>query len=115
MANLTITAMPPEGEQPMNPTDTRETRPGRKSAPLPEGDRLPPAPLGNRPATTAERLLDLERMREQINENISFICQIGALRGSSTESKDKAVASFHHCMCVLERQLARILDELRLG
>jgi hypothetical protein len=54
-------------------------------------------------------------MREQINGNISFICQVGTLRGTSTESKDKAVADFHEWMAVLEHQLSRILDELRLG
>jgi hypothetical protein len=106
--------MPPEGEHPMTPADTRKKRPGQRSAPVRDSDRLP-GPLGSRPSTTEERLLDLERMRVQINENISFICQIGALRGSSTEAKDKAVANFHEWMSVLERHLARVLDELRLG
>jgi hypothetical protein len=101
----------------MKPAEPRDNGPERSSVPVRPSGRLPcaaPRP-GWRASTTQERLIDLERMREQINGYTSFICQIASLRGTSIESKENAVADFHDWMAVLERQLARIHDELRLG
>jgi hypothetical protein len=101
----------------MNPPESRDNCTERISVPVRQSGRLPcaaPRP-GWRPSTTQERLLDLERMREQINGYTAFICQVASLRGTSIESKENAVAAFHEWMAVLEGQLARIHDELRFG
>ena len=81
--------------------------------------KLPPislrAPLGRAPFTTDEAIQNIESMRERINGYIQFMSQVGSLKGTSAEAKEKAVAAFHERMIVLERQLGRIHDDLREG
>jgi hypothetical protein len=80
------------------------------------GPRAPlTPPLGGPWLTTEERLRDIERMREQINAYALFVCQVGSLKGSSLEAKEKAITAFHERMVVLERQLGHIVEEQRLG
>jgi hypothetical protein len=74
-----------------------------------------PAPLGRLPFNTDEAIQNIESMRERINGYIQFMSQVGSLKGTSAEAKEKAVAAFHERMIVLERQLGRIHDDLREG
>jgi hypothetical protein len=54
-------------------------------------------------------------MRERVNGYVQYLSQISSLRGTSAEAKEKAVAEFHDRMTILERQLGRIDEALRLG
>jgi hypothetical protein len=65
--------------------------------------------------TTAERLRLIEGMGKRIGGYVQFMCEVGNLNGVSAEAKEKAVAVFFERMTVLERQLGRIQEELRLG
>jgi hypothetical protein len=62
----------------------------------------------------AERLQHIEAMGQRINGYIQFIAQVSALSGTSTEAKERAVTAFYERMVLLERQLGRIQENLRL-
>ena len=64
--------------------------------------------------TTAERLLRIQAMGQRITSYVQYMCQVGDLKGSSTEATEKAVSAFYDQMVVLERQLALIHDEFKL-
>ena len=66
------------------------------------------------PLTMEERLHRMEAMRIRIDGYIQFMCQIVSLTGTSAEVKERAVTLFYEQMVVVERQLGRIHDELRL-
>jgi hypothetical protein len=65
--------------------------------------------------TTQQRLEAIEEMRKRVNEYVEFMRGAEALRGTSAEAKEAAVAAFYERMTVLERQLGRISEGLRLG
>ena len=67
------------------------------------------------PPTTDERLRDIAAMGERIRGYVQFMCQVGSLAGTSAEAKATAVAAFLERLTVLERQLGRIQEDLRLG
>jgi hypothetical protein len=67
------------------------------------------------PATTEERLHRIAVMGQQITGHVQFVCGVGTLGGASAEAKEKAVLAFYERLVVLERQLGRVVDELRLG
>ena len=69
----------------------------------------------NAPRTTEECLRDIEALGQRINGYVAFMGQVGSLGGTSAEAKDKAITAFHERLTVLERQLARIHEDLRLG
>jgi hypothetical protein len=73
------------------------------------GARLAP------PETTEERLHRIEVTGQMITGHVEFMPGVGTLGGASAEAKEKAVRAFYERLTALERQLARILDELRLG
>jgi hypothetical protein len=77
----------------------------------------PIAPWLTPPCTTDERLRRIEAMLRQIDGYVQFMCAVEPLpqHGSSTEARERAVAAFYDRMVILERQLARIQEELRLG
>ena len=43
------------------------------------------------------------------------MCHAGTLDGTSAEAKERAVTAFYERLLVVERQLGRIQDDLRLG
>jgi len=67
------------------------------------------------PLTTESRLECIEALAEKIEGYIRFMCTAGSLSGTSNEAKEKAVIAFYERMVVLERQLGRIQEDLRLG
>jgi hypothetical protein len=67
------------------------------------------------PLTTEQRLRLIEALGQRINGHVQFMCAVGSLNGTSAEAKDNAVAAFHERLAILEVQLARIQEELRLG
>jgi len=76
---------------------------------------LPPRAAADAPRTTEERLRDIEALSQRISGYVQFMAQVGSLGGTSAEAKDKAIAAFHERLTVLERQLAHIHEDLRLG
>jgi hypothetical protein len=67
------------------------------------------------PASTEEHLRRIEAAGERINGHVRFMCAVGTLSGTSEEAKARAVAAFDEQMALLERELGRIAEELRLG
>ncbi len=67
------------------------------------------------PETTEERLHRIKVARQLVTEHVEFIRGVGTLGGASAEAKEKAVLAFYERLTSLERQLARVLDDLRLG
>jgi hypothetical protein len=82
-----------------------------KAAPetVPFGRRAKPV------LTTQERLAGIEQMRQRVNGYVEFMCRVDDLKGTSDESKENAVIAFFERMAILEQQLGRISEELRLG
>jgi hypothetical protein len=93
---------------------TKTKSPPPTSPPLSEAELLeglyPALPL-----TTESRLECIAALAAKIKEYIRFICKAGSLKGTSSEAKDKAVTAFYEQMVVVERQLGRIHEDLRLG
>jgi hypothetical protein len=65
--------------------------------------------------TTEERLHQIEALGQRIAGYVRFMCQVGGLNGTSAEMKERAVTAFHERMALLESQLARIQEDLRLA
>src|SRR5262249_7287210 len=97
--------LPPKGAIPMD-AETKAPAPAKVG--LPGQWQAPPSTLG-------ERLVCIEAMGERINGIIRFMCQAGSLGGTSVEVKERAVTAFYERLVVVERQLSRIQDDLRLG
>jgi hypothetical protein len=75
-----------------------------------------PLPVGSAPlSTTEERLQRIEALGERVAEHVRFMCGVGGLTGVSAEAKAKAVEAFCERLSVLELQLGRIEEDLRLG
>ena len=66
------------------------------------------------PLTMEERVHRIEAMHKRINDYIDYMCQLAGMSGTSSEVKERAVTLFYDQMVIVERQLARIHDELRL-
>ncbi|MBI3410932.1 MAG: hypothetical protein HY040_21570 [Planctomycetes bacterium] len=64
--------------------------------------------------TMEERLQRIEAMGLRIDGYVQFMCQIAGLNGASAEVKERAVTEFYEQMIVVERQLGRIHENLRL-
>jgi hypothetical protein len=75
----------------------------------------PPSAWASPPLTTEERLKCIEALGERIAGYVRFISAVGTLDGSSKELKERAVAAFYEQMALVEGQLRRIQDDLRLG
>ena len=67
------------------------------------------------PWTLEERLQRIGVLAQRISGYVQFMCQVGNLNGTSGEAKERAVAAFYERMAALERQLARIQEDLQLG
>ena len=75
----------------------------------------PPSPWDARPLTAEERLKRIEALGERIAGHFRFMCQVGSLSGTSEEMKERAIAAFYERAILVETQLGRIQEELRLG
>jgi hypothetical protein len=72
-------------------------------------------PWDSPPWTTVERLQCIAAMGQRIHGYVEFMCAVGNLNGTSDEAKEKAVTAFYELLAVLEGQLGRIQEDLRLG
>jgi hypothetical protein len=92
-------------------TKTKTSPPAAKK-PLPkpvlEGVTLKP------PYTLEERLHRIEALGKRMDGYIKYMCQIATQAGSSNEAKERAVTLFYNQLVIVESQLAKIHDELRL-
>lgn len=73
-----------------------------------------PYPSPTPPWNLAERLHRIETLSKRIEGYIQFMCQVGSMTNASDEVKERAVKAFYEQLVVVERQLGRIHDELRL-
>ncbi len=73
-----------------------------------------PSPSPTPPWTTEERLRRIEAMGQRIDGYVQFMCQVGSLNGTSAEAKERAVAAFYERLVIVESQLGRMHDSLRL-
>jgi hypothetical protein len=105
--------MEPGGDEMPMSTNMKTSSVSARARPVAE--EPPPLPGQPVPCTTAERLLHIEAMGKRVHGYVQFMCQVGALTGTSAEAKKRAVLAFYERLTVLERQLARIQEELRLG
>jgi hypothetical protein len=82
----------------------------------PASTAVPPAsdPLPGEPAPD-ERLVRITALWQQSNDYVQFICAAGRLNGTSVELKEKALDALCARLVIIERQLSRIQDDLRLG
>jgi hypothetical protein len=71
--------------------------------------------LRTTPLTTEDRLMHIQALGQRVVSYVKFMCTVGRLEGSSTESKDRAVAVFYDRLYMMEQELARIYDSLLLG
>ena len=70
--------------------------------------------LSTPPVTTEDRLARIRLLGERVEGHIRGMCKAGALASTSAEAKGKAVTAFYERLVILERQLARIEEELQL-
>lgn len=75
----------------------------------------PMATKANPTFTSDERIEAIENMRKRVNVYVDYMIAAGNLTCSSAEAKETALAAFHDHMAGMERRLARIYEELRLG
>lgn len=61
-----------------------------------------------------ERLQRIEAMGLRIHGYVQFMCQVGSLDGTSDEAKERAVTAFYERMVVVDNQLNRIQEDLRM-
>jgi hypothetical protein len=67
------------------------------------------------PQTTEECLRRIAALGKQVAGYVEFMCRTGSLGGTSAEARDQAVAAFCERLAILERELAQIHEDLRLG
>ncbi len=65
--------------------------------------------------TTEDCLLRIQALGKLIDGHIDFMCSTERRNGSSAESRENAVAAFHECLVVRERELGRIRESLELA
>ena len=66
------------------------------------------------PLTLETRLVRIQALGQRIASHIAFIGGVANLVGTSAEAKQKTVAVFYERLLVLERELDRIQEKLRL-
>ena len=98
---------------------TKAKASSRAAGPAPSGEvpssPWPPSPWVQPALTTEERLRLIEALWQRVAGYVRFMCEIGSLNGTSAEMKERAVTAFHERMALLESQLGRIQEDLRLG
>ena len=85
------------------------------AAAVPAGGVPPCDPRFTPPLTTEDRLAHIRVLGQRVDCYIQFMCQVGSLNGTSAEAKERAVTAFYERMVVVEGQLGRIQENLRLG
>jgi hypothetical protein len=94
---------------------TKVKAPSRtRTAAPPTGGWALVSPWPTPPWTAEERLRRIEVMGQQIIGYIRFMCEVGSLNGISAEAKERALTAFYERMIVVESQLGRIQEDLRL-
>ena len=93
---------------------TKAKASSRAAGPAPGGE-VPPSPWVQPALTTEERLQHIEALGQRIAGYVRFMCEVGGLNGTSAEMKERAVTAFHERLALLESQLGRIQEDLRLG
>ena len=93
---------------------TKTNASSRAAASPPEGGAQV-GPWLTPPSTLEGRLQCIEALGQRIDGYIRFMCQVASLNSTSAEAKERAVTAFYERMVVVERQLGRIQEELRLG
>jgi len=83
------------------------------SAAVPPADEPPPAEAPA--AVVDERLERIGALWQRSSGYVQFICAAGHLGGTSVELKEKALDALCARLVIIERQLSRIQDDLRLG
>jgi hypothetical protein len=87
-----------------------------KIAVTPGLTRVPPAwPCSTPACSTQERLERIHTMTERISGYVKFLSEVEGLKGISAEAKERAVVAFYERMMVLEHQLGRIQETLKLA
>lgn len=71
-------------------------------------------PWSTPPWTLEERLHRIEALGQKIGGYVQFMCQVANLNGASAEVKEKSVSDFYERLVIVERQLGRIHENLRL-
>jgi hypothetical protein len=64
--------------------------------------------------TMQERVHRIEGLGQKIAGYIDFMCQIARVEGVSEEAKERAVAAFYDRMVLVEKQLGKLQEDLRL-
>jgi hypothetical protein len=82
------------------------------SAVPPTSAQLPGEPAA---AVVDERLEKIGALWQRSSGYVQFICAVGHLGGTSVELKEKALEALYARLVIIERQLSRIQDDLRLG
>jgi len=65
--------------------------------------------------TMSERVQRIETLGQRISGYVQFMCQVDSLTGSSNEVKEVGVTAFYDRLVIVENQLHRIQEELRLA
>ena len=94
---------------------TKAKAPARTPVSLPSAEEVQVCSWLEPAWTLEERLQRIRTLGQRINSYIQFMCNVGSLNGSSAEAKDRAVTAFYERLLVVESQLGRIHDDLRLG
>ena len=81
---------------------------------LPVGSRLLRPVTPTTILTTDERRQRIEVLGQCINGYVQFMCQTGNLTNTSGEVMEKGIIAFYEQMVLLESQLGRIHDDLKL-
>ena len=81
---------------------------------LPPGSRLLRPVTATTILTTEERRQRIEVIGQRINGYVQFMCQTGILTNTSGEAMEKAIVLFYDQMVLMESQLGRIHDDLKL-
>ena len=71
-------------------------------------------PLQMPPMSTEERLTHIRGLAERIEGYIKYMLKVGSVAGTSSESKERAVAAFYEQLAILEKRLRRIHDDFQL-
>lgn len=94
---------------------TKVQSPSRAALPLGPKKLSVAGPWMTPPGTIEERQLRIEAMGGWIQDYIQFMCKLESFKGVSAEAKERAVATFYDRLVILERQLGRIQEEVKLG
>jgi hypothetical protein len=93
------------------PTKTKSAR----RAPPPVKAAEPPDDLGPSPLCSPEQRRQLlKALGERVDGHIRFMCKVDTLPGVSAEAKERALSLFHERLALLEKELARIGENLQL-